>query len=345
MEQVTLGVIGCGYWGPNLVRNFQDNDRAEVKYICDRDPSRLDKFRKRWRGVEFTTDYQQVLDDPEVHAVAITTPVHTHFQLAKAALLANKHVLVEKPMCFSSTECLELIALAEERKRVLMVDHTFVYHGPVRLIKQIIDSNELGSILYFNSVRINLGLFQTDVNVLWDLAVHDLSIMDYLLNATPNAVHAIGVSHTGTGIEDIAYLTLSFEDNLIANFHCSWLSPVKIRNISIGGSKKMVVFNDTSQAEKVKVYDKGIETFAEPKTATERYRQLIQYRYGEMKAPNYDLTEALKVMTIHFVECILNGQKPLTDGEAGLRVVRLLELASESLKSGQSQAVSNAGIR
>jgi predicted dehydrogenase len=344
-DQITIGVVGCGYWGPNLIRNFHDDDRAEVKFICDRMPERLDKLRKRYRGATFTTEYNDLLNDPGLDTVVIATPVHTHFALAKEALLAGKHVLVEKPMCMNSAECLELIAIAEERKLTLMVDHTFVYHGPVRLIKNLIEKKELGDLLYFNSVRVNLGLFQPDVNVLWDLAAHDLAIMDYLINQPPRSVHATGASHTGTGIEDIAYLTLSFDNNIIAHFHVSWLSPVKIRQVSVGGHRKMVVFNDAVQAEKVHVYDKGIDTLDEPQTDQERYSQLIQYRYGDMHAPVYDLTEALKVETQHFIDCVLTGKKPISDGQSGLRVVKLLELANASLKSGRTQQVENCGVR
>ncbi len=345
MDQVTVGVVGYGYWGPNLVRNFSEIDCVEVTHICDREPERLSKHRGRYRMTHFTPDYNDLLNDASLNAIVIATPVHTHHELAKQALLAGKHVLVEKPMCATSAQCEELIAIAEEMKLVLMVDHTFVYHGPVRLVKHLIDTDEVGELLYFNSVRVNLGAFQTDVNVVWDLGAHDLSIMDYLIGRTPTDVHAIGKSHTGNGVEDIAYLTLGYEDDLIAHFHVSWLSPVKTRQISIGGSKKMIVFDDSSQVEKVRVYDKGIETMQEPQTERERYKSLIQYRYGDMRAPVYDLSEALKVETLHFIDCIRKGHQPITDGKSGLRVVRLLELAEQSIKTGKPQLLSPLGIK
>lgn len=337
MRLVTVGVVGCGYWGPNLIRNFQNDDRAQVKYACDLKPELLDKLRKNYGATVLTSDFNDLLKDSELDAIAISTPVHTHFSLARQALLAGKHVLIEKPMCMSSPECLELIALSEEKKRIIMVDHTFVYHGPIRCIKRLMEANQLGKLLYFNSVRVNLGAFQNDINVLWDLAVHDLSIMDYLVGQTPLTVHAVGAAHALAGLEDIAFLTLEFEDQFIAHFHVSWLSPVKIRQTFIGGTAKMIVLNDAAQFEKVKLYDKGIE--AVDVNEQERYKQLIQYRYGDMHAPVYDLTEALRVETAHFIDCVINGTKPITDGQSGLRVVRLLELAGESLATRSTQPV------
>lgn len=334
LEQLKVGVVGYGYWGPNLVRNFSEVENAEVKYICDSQQEQLDRHKHRYRYVTFTRNYQDLLDDKDLDAVVITTPVETHFKLAKQALLAGKHVLVSKPMCRSSEQCAELIAIAEERKLVLMVDHTFVYHGPVRLMKQLIDAGELGEMLYFSSTRVNLGLFQQDVNVVWDLAVHDLSIMDYLVGRTPSSVHAIGRSHTDTNIEDIAFVTLEFEDNFIAHFHTSWLSPVKIREMLIGGTKKMMVFDDHKPIDKVAVYDKGIELLNSPPTSDiDRYRALIQYRSGDMRAPVYNMTEALKTETLHFIDCVQNKKTPITDGYAGLRVVKVLELADASLRA------------
>jgi predicted dehydrogenase len=340
-QQVSVGVIGYGYWGPNLVRNFHDDDRVEVRYICDRSADMLNKHRKRYQTTKFTTDYDDLLNDKTLTAIAIATPAATHFELARKALEAGKHVLVEKPMCRTSDQCRELIAIAEQNDRTLMVDHTFLYHGPVRLIKQLIETGDLGNLLYFNSVRVNLGAFQQDCNVVWDLGAHDLAIMDYLVGRTPISVHATGASHTGNDIEDIAYVTLKFEDELIAHIQCSWLSPVKIRQIFIGGSRKMIVFDDASQVEKVRVYDKGIDTTKVPQSDQERYKTLIQYRYGDMRAPVYELWEALLVECRHFVDCIINKTKPTSDGYSGLRVVRLLELAQTSLKTGQPQAVTS----
>jgi predicted dehydrogenase len=334
--KIPVAVVGCGYWGPNLIRNFNEEDRVQVKYACDRMPARLEKIQKRYPAIICTTEYQEVLNDPEVQAIIIATPVHTHFPLALQALQANKHVLVEKPMCMTSDECRKLIAVAAERKLTLMVDHTFVYHGAIRRIKQVIDSGELGDILYFNSIRVNLGLFQSDINVVWDLACHDLSIMDYLLASTPTAIHAAGACHTGNGIDDIAYITMHMPNNVISNLQVSWLSPVKIRQILLGGTKKMIVYDDLVPMEKLRIYDKGISV-EEPTTDQERYESLIQYRIGDMYAPVFDLTEALKVEVAHFVDCIVNKTQPLSDGEAGLRVVRMLELANASLKTGIPQ--------
>jgi predicted dehydrogenase len=341
MQNVSVGVVGYGYWGPNLARNLHEDDRVELRYICDRAVNMLEKHRRRYQTTTFTSDYDDLLKDKTLTAIVIATPASTHFELAKKALAAGKHVLMEKPMCETSDQCRELIEMAESRQLTLMVDHTFVYHGPVRLIKQLMDGGELGDILYFNSLRINLGIFQQDCNVIWDLGTHDLSIMDYLIGKTPISVHAIGASHTDSGMEDIAFMTIKFADDIIAHFQCSWLSPVKLRQIMIGGSRKMLVFDDASQVEKIKLYDKGIDTMNVPQTDQERYKTLVQYRYGDMRAPVYDVTEALRVECRHFLDCILQKQKPITDGNSGLRVVRLLELAQTSLKTGLPVAVTS----
>lgn len=343
-QTVRVGVVGCGYWGPNLIRNFYENNQVEVRYVCDLDLDKLVRMHKRYPSVKPTTQFEKMLEDPEIDAIVIATPVHTHYPLARKALEANKHVLVEKPMCMTSAQCRELIAMAEERSLVLMVDHTFVYHGAVRRIKQAIDSGQLGELLYFDSVRINLGLFQSDINVIWDLAPHDLSVMDYLLGKTPLTVHATGTSHTASGIEDIAYITLTFDNSLIAHFHVSWLSPVKIRQVLIGGTNQMIVYDDMTPMEKVRIYDKGI-TVNNPETEEQRYQNLIQYRVGDMFAPNLDLSEALKIEVAHFVDCVLNGTKPLTDGYAGLRVVQILESANASLATKQPQELPKVGVK
>lgn len=338
MKPLAVGVVGCGYWGPNLIRNFYENEQVELKYVCDLLPDKLAKIARRYPTVKTTVNYQDLLNDPELSAIVIATPVRTHFRLAQQALSANKHVLVEKPMCMTSAECEALVALADERKRTLMVDHTFAYHGAVTRIKDEINRGELGDILYFDSVRINLGLFQSDVNVVWDLAPHDLSIMDYLLEQTPKVVHATGACHAGNGIEDIAYITLTFENNLIAHFNVSWLSPVKVRQMLIGGTKKMIVYDDLTPMEKIRVYDKGI-SIAEPQSYDSQYMNQIQYRIGDMHSPVFDLTEALKIEVSHFVDCVLNGTRPITDGRSGLRIVRILEAANASLKTGQPQEI------
>ncbi len=333
MRQIAVGIVGYGYWGPNFVRNFNEIDNVEMKYICDLQPANLERHRSRYKSVNFISDYHELIEDKELDAIVIATPVDSHFALAKQALLAGKHVLLSKPMCRSSAECEELIAIAAERGLVLMVDHTFVYHGPVRLIKQMIDTGELGDLLYLSSTRINLGIFQHDVNVVWDLGAHDFSLLDYLIGRAPKSLQAIGKSHTDTRIEDVAFMTMEFEDDFIAHFHVSWLSPVKIREMMIGGTRKMLMFDDHRPIEKVRIYDKGIELLSKPpESENARYKALVQYRHGEMKAPVYDMTEALKYETLHFVDCIINKKVPLTDGHSGLRVVRLLELAEQSIK-------------
>jgi predicted dehydrogenase len=343
VRQLSVGVVGCGYWGPNLIRNFYENERVDLKYVCDLVPEKLAKLERRYPTVKTTVNYQDLLSDPELDAIVIATPVRTHFRLAQQALSANKHVLVEKPMCGSSAECAQLVALADERGLTLMVDHTFAYHGAVRTIKGAIERGELGEILYFDSVRINLGLFQSDVNVIWDLAPHDLSIMDYLLGQTPKTVHATGSCHAGNGIEDIAYITLNFDNNLIAHFNVSWLSPVKVRQMLIGGTKKMIAYDDLTPMEKIRIYDKGI-SISEPQNVDSSYVNSVSYRIGDMYSPVYDLTEALKVEVSHFVDCVLNGQKPITDGRSGLRIVRIMEAANLSLKTGQPQEIPTDGV-
>ncbi len=335
MRQFRVGVIGYGYWGPNLVRNFNDDPRAEVAYVCDPQVAMLEKHRTRYRTVKFTDNLDELLLDKELDAVAIATPVDTHYPLAKAALLAGKHVFIEKPLCRTSAQCEDLIRIAGENNLTLMVDHTFIYHGPLRLIKKLIEQADLGDILFFNSVRVNLGNFQRDVNVLWDLGAHDLAIMDYLLGQSPLEVFAIGSSHTDSRLADIAYLTMKFEHDLIGHINVSWLSPVKVRQIVIGGTKRMVVFDDNSQVEKVRIYDKGIETMNQPTTAPQIYSSRIQYRHGDMIAPVYDVTEALRTAVRHFIDCALSGDLPLTDGHSGLRVVKMLEQADQSLASGK----------
>lgn len=340
---MNVAVIGCGYWGPNLIRNLQDDARVKLSHICDKVEDRLAQLRRRYPNTNFTTDYGEVLDDPEVQAVVIATPVNTHFSLAREALLASKHVLIEKPMCTTAEQCKDLIKLGRDVGRHVMVDHTFVYNPSIRRIKEILDRGELGEILYFNSTRVNLGIIQNDVNVVWDLASHDLAIMDYLLGVTPTTIHAAGASHIRKGLQDIAYITLMFETDLIAHFHVSWLSPVKVRQITIGGRKKMIVFNDLVITEKVRVYDKGI-SIEQPQTDQERYESLISYRKGDMHAPVVDTTEPLKLLTTHFIDCIINNKTPLTDGEAGLRVVNMLQMADASFRSGNAQVVAAGKI-
>ena len=325
---IGIGVIGYGYWGPNLVRNFAQVDGAGVTAVCDSREERLSVVNKLYPAVITYTDVGAMLADPAVDAVAIATPVSTHYPLAKQALLAGKHVFVEKPFTATSAEGEELVALADERRLTLMVDHTFIYTSAVRKIHDLVAKGELGTLYYYDSVRVNLGLFQSDVSVMWDLAVHDLSIMDYLLERDPVTVSATGVAHVAGQPENMAYLTCMFEDNLIAHFHVNWLAPVKVRQTLLCGSEKMVVFDDVDMSEKVKVYDKGV-ILDEADDAV--YQRHVGYRTGDMWAPRLDNVEALAIETEHFVECIRSGETPLSDGRAGLRVVRILEAAHESM--------------
>jgi predicted dehydrogenase len=336
MKAISMGVIGCGYWGPNLLRNFSENEGVTLGWICDLDNIRLAAMGRRHPAAQITTDYAKLLADPELDAVAVVTPVATHFQIAKEALSAGKHVLMEKPLTATAREAEELIELAERNGCTLMVDHTFVYTGAVRRMKEIVSAGELGDLLYFDSVRINLGLFQRDINVLWDLAPHDLSIMDYLIERQPHAVSAIGSSHIEQGIENIAYLMLHFPDDFIAHFHFNWLAPVKLRRTLIAGSRKMIVYDDIEPTEKVRVYDKGVTTNRIGATGDREadYQTLVSYRTGDVWAPRLDPTEALHYVVAEFLDSIRAARKPLTDGEAGLRVVRVLEAAQRSMKSG-----------
>jgi predicted dehydrogenase len=324
-----VAVIGAGYWGPNLIRNFASLDEVEGVIACDRDSNRLAKMRKMFPGIETCSDENDAILNPEVAAVAIATPVSTHFDIARRAIEAGKHCFIEKPMTASVAEGEELIELATKKQVTLFVDHTFVYTGAVRKMKEIIESGRLGDIYYFDSVRINLGLFQHDVNVIWDLAPHDLSIMDFLLTEKPVAVSATGSCHIGNDLEDIAYLTLEFNNNLIAHFHVNWLAPMKIRKTLIGGTKSMIIYDDTETSEKVKVYDKGIDVTSREGV----YNTLVQYRTGDMLSPKLDQEEALAVATRHFLECVINNKTPITDGHAGLNVVRVLEASAVSVKN------------
>jgi predicted dehydrogenase len=321
-------MIGVGYWGPNLIRNFGELDDAQIVSCSDLSPERLNKIAKRYPGVKCTTNFEDLLTDPEVDAVVIATPVSTHYPIAKAALEHGKHVMIEKPLADSAEHALTLVDLAKRASRVLMVDHTFIYTSAVRKMRELIDSGDLGDILYFDSIRVNLGLFQNDINVVWDLAPHDLSIMDYLLRAKPLAVSAIGASHAGNDIANIAYMTLRFPNNVIAHFHVNWLAPVKIRQTLLGCSKKMVVYDDVEPTDKIRIYDKGIVING---SAEKRYQALVGYRTGDVLIPKIDTTEALQRVTQEFVSSINENRAPITDGVAGYRVVRYLEAAQQSL--------------
>jgi predicted dehydrogenase len=325
---VRMGVIGYGYWGPNIVRNLHSLDSCEVVAVCDKNPAALKRAGKAYPGVKMTTEFVEVLTSPEIDAVAVVTPVWTHYELAKAALENGKHVFVEKPFTSTRAQAEELIELADRKNLKIMVDHTFLFSGAVRKIREIVDAGTLGPLYYFDSTRVNLGLFQHDVSVVWDLAPHDLSIMDYVIAERPEAVVATGAKHLN-GVADMAFITIYFPGNIIAHVNVNWLSPVKIRSTMIGGRDKMLVWNDLEADEKIKIYDKGVQMT----TREGVYETLVSYRTGDVWAPKCQQTEALKVELEYFVECIVRDQVPMNDGVAGLRVVRLLEAAEESLQA------------
>jgi predicted dehydrogenase len=327
---VRVAVIGLGYWGPNLVRNFFAAEGADLRCCCDLDPARTQRVARDYPSVAMLNDPESVFADPTIDAVCIATPVATHHRLAKAALLAGKAVLIEKPMAASVEQAVELARLARQHGLILMVDHVYVYSPAVRKIKHLVETGELGDILFVDSVRINLGMFQRDVNVVWDLAPHDLSIVDYLLGRPPKSLAAFGAAHAGEH-EDVAYLNLDFGDNLIANFHVNWLSPVKVRYTMIGGSRKSLIYNDLHPGELIKVYDRGIDVRCDG--VEDRRKALIAYRSGDVWSPHVDNTEPLRVMVEHFIECVANRTEPLTNGEVGLRVVRILDAAQRSIKA------------
>ncbi|HUH00388.1 MAG TPA: Gfo/Idh/MocA family oxidoreductase [Kofleriaceae bacterium] len=326
-----VGVVGFGYWGPNLVRNFTANVGTQVVCVADRDGKRRAAAETQYPGMSTVADAEVLFADPSIEAVAIATPLFTHFPLAKAALLAGKHVLVEKPLAGSVAECEELVALAAEQGKALMVDHTFLFTGAVRKVREVIQSGSLGRILYFDSVRINLGLFQPDFNVVWDLAPHDLSILDFVLEREPRWVSAIGVSHYGKH-ENLAYLTIGFDDDLMAHVHCNWMAPVKTRRITIAGTDRMLVYDDTEPSERVKIYEHGVD-WREPMETETKYRLNVQYRTGDVLAPKLDPREALRMVIETFEQACRTGESPVSSGSTGVRVVRLLEAAQKSMNA------------
>ncbi|HOW70493.1 MAG TPA: Gfo/Idh/MocA family oxidoreductase [Phycisphaerae bacterium] len=326
-----VAVIGLGYWGPNLVRNFYSVLGENLRACCDRQSQRGQFILQNYPGIRFTDDIEVILGDPDIDALAIATPVDTHYPLAKAALTAGKSVLVEKPMCSTAEQAEELVDLADRNGKVLMVDHTFVYNPAVRKMKEVVDSGQLGELLFIDSIRINLGIFQHDVNVVWDLAPHDLSIVQYLVGRAPRSLSAFGAAHAGNGIESIAYINLDFGDGLIANFHVNWLSPVKIRHTVVGGRKRSLIYNDLDPIEKVKIYDRGITVRHDDLEG--RRRQLIEYRTGDIWAPHIAQQEPLRTMVTHFIDCLREHKRPMTDGRAGLEIVRILDAAQRSIKA------------
>ena len=323
---IRVGVIGYGYWGPVLARNIHAAEGCLLVAICDGNPVALARARKTYPDIQMMSDAMELIRSPQVDAVAVVTPVWTHFEFAKAALENGKHIFVEKPFTAKTSQALELIDLALARNLQIMVDHTFLFTGAVRKMRQLIDEGALGKLFYYDSTRVNLGLFQHDVNVIWDLAPHDLAIMDHLVGAKPEAVSATGQCHLN-GLEDVAYLTIYFSD-MLAHVNVNWLSPVKVRTTLIGGEKKMVVWNDLEADEKVKVYDKGVAI----RNGQGVYDLLVSYRSGDMWAPKVDQAEALKLEANYFRDCIERNETPFNDAFAGLRVVQLLEAAGESLK-------------
>lgn len=323
---MNFGVIGYGYWGPNIVRNLENLEDSRVLAIAEISSSARLRVQKAYPSINVTSDASEVISSLKIDAVAIVTPVWTHYELARAALENGKHVFVEKPFTSNTAQAEELINLAQKKNLKIMVDHTFLFTGAVKKISQLLDEGALGRLYYYDATRVNLGLFQHDINVLWDLAPHDLSIMDYLIKASPEAIVATGQKHLN-GHEDVAYMTLYFPEKVIAHINVNWLSPVKVRTTLMGGEKRMLVWNDLEADEKVKVYDKGVDI-------TNRegvYELLVNYRSGDMWAPQLEQVEALRQELSYFVECVSSGERPINDGCAGLRVVKMLEAASESL--------------
>lgn len=331
---LNVGVIGCGYWGPNLIRNFYQLNESDVVQVADLDENRLNHMKELYPSIAVTTNHRDIINDPEIDIVAVATPVHSHYAICSEALDAKKHVFVEKPLTASVDEAEKLIALAEKNHRKLMVGHTFLYTSAVAKIKEIIDSGELGEIYYINSQRMNLGLFQQDINVIWDLAPHDISVILHLLGQEPQFVSAIGESHINPAIEDIAILSLRFPNNLIAFIASSWLDPDKIRKMTIVGSKKMLVYDDVQPTEKIKIYDKRVEKPTHYDTFAEFP---YSYKYGDIVTPMIGGTEPLRTELNHFIECINNDTPPLSDGKNGLNVLKILEAAQKSLNQGNNQ--------
>ncbi len=321
-----IGVIGYGYWGPNIVRNFYNANDATVVCVCDMNPKALQRVRRAYATMAVTTNPAEVLSNPGIDAVAIVTPISHHFSLAKKALENGKHVFVEKPFTATTAQAQELIELAARKNRLIMVDHTFLFNGAVRKIREVMEDGTLGNLYYYDSTRVNLGLFQHDANVVWDLAPHDLSIIDYLIEDGPEAIVATGEKHVN-GTEDMAFITMYFPNKVIAHLNVNWLSPVKVRTTLIGGEKKMLVWNDLEADEKIKIYDKGVERAND----NSGYELRVSYRAGDLWVPRVEQVEALARETQYFVDCVINGETPFNDGKAGLRVVEMLEAIDKSI--------------
>lgn len=337
---LNIGVVGYGYWGPNVARNFHGTAGAKLVAISDLSEKRLGLAQNHYPFIKAIKDPLELIRSTDVDAVAIVTPVFAHYELAKAALLAGKHIFVEKPFTSTSAQAKELVDLAAKKKLKIMVDHTFLFTGAVKKIKEVIDSGELGKLLFYDSVRVNLGLFQHDVNVIWDLAPHDLSIMAHVIGNKPVAISAHGTVHFQGGFEDIAYVAIEFEGNsFIAHFHVNWLSPVKVRKTLISGDKKMLVWDDLDADEKIKIYDRGVDFKSANGGKDGIHDLLVSYRSGDVYIPKLEATEALKAEAQYFVNCIETDGEPSNSGQAGLQVVRLLEAADESIKNGGKRVV------
>lgn len=326
---IQVGIIGYGYWGPNLVRNFFGKSNCNVKSVSDARPERLKLLSQSYNSIRGVLDADDLIYNPEIDAVVIATPVYTHFSLAKKALQNGKHVLLEKPMASSVAECEELIELAAQKKLLLMVDHTFLYTGAIEKIKELVDNDVIGKVKYMDSTRINLGMFQPDINVLWDLAPHDLSVLRYIITETPYSVNATGISHTTNGIENIAFLTINYPSGLIAHINCSWSSPVKIRMMMVGGDKKMIVYNDIEPTEKIKLYDSGYQI----KNDNDKKQVLVDYRVGDIFVPKLNTKEALGSMASDFISSIIERKEPISSYSIGLDIVKMLEASQKSIKN------------
>lgn len=337
-SDIGVGIIGCGYWGPNLIRNFNRHPRCRVERVADMRRDRAEAVAREFHVPAANDDPASVIDDPRVRLVVIATPAASHYPLARRALLAGKHVLVMKPFTTSTAHAEELIALAERQGVMCAVDHTFVYTGAVQKMYETLRDGSMGDLYYIDSVRINLGLFQSDVNVLWDLAPHDISIIDHLLDgAAPSAVHCLGAAHAGGSQENIAYLTVTYPGNVLAHVHVNWLAPAKVRRTIVGGSQRMIVYDDAEPSEKVRIYDRGV-SIERSSTPAEVYQQFVSYRQGDMYVPQINGKEALAVEVEHLVDCIHNGRTPRSDGHAGLRVVHILEQAQRQLEAAREMA-------
>jgi predicted dehydrogenase len=330
-KPTNVAIVGCGYWGPNLVRNFNSISGSAVRVACDLGQERLEHMKRVYKDIDVTTKFEDILDDRRIDAIGIATPVWSHFKLAKESLEAGKHTFIEKPMASSSAQCLELIELAESRGLTLMIGHTFIYSSPVRKIKEIVDSGDIGKVLYISSQRLNLGLFQKDINVAWDLAPHDISIILFVMGMAPSSVNCQGKAHVNSDIEDVTNMSVTFPNGGFATIQNSWLDPSKVRRMTFVGSKRMILYDDNQPLEKIRIYDKRVEVPPHYDTFAEFH---YSYHYGDMYSPYLDQVEPLRVQCQHFLDCIRTGDRPLSSGEEGLQVVQILEGSSKSLRNG-----------